>query len=675
MGKQSVRIALVLGCLSVGSCATSVPPATHSQSTAAPAAAPVAAPPTDTDVLRAARAGRAADLRDLLRRGGNANARTSTGIPALWYAIDSKSADTVSVLLQNSPELANRQYRLTPQNALHPPMVDALVLKLPAIEQVLIDAGARIDWTSDKGEGLLELAAFSGDVDSLKVLTKASADPKKPLQRHATLLQLAALEGQSAMVGALLDDGLSANARDDFGTSSLQLAVDGGHIDTVRMLLDRGAWAYTRDTYGETALSTAKRRIKDPTQQSAMMNLLIEHGAPANGKNRPVDDAYLDAVRRGDLAAVKKAVNDGADIDARTVPAPYAPVSAASVLAVAHPDVLAYLLDRGINIYACNDYEFSAIHSAASRGGALASVELLVKHGADINQKAKTGATPLSMAVRDNLPSMVKGLLGLGADATVRDIGGLNLLASAREEHHSKLLAPMLIAAGAKEDPPGTPQPCVVKGDETPACSLPLLISNGNSSRVQKAIEGGIDINTQGPARRSYLMLALALPKARDDLPPTVLQLSPDQIGRRIALARYLIDHGINLKAVDEKGLTALHFAAADARVADIIQPLLAKGADPNAHSAMPDSTPLLIAVQNGNTVAVERLLQGGARADEAGEKGLTPLKLAVNASRADLMNLLLAAGAKPDFDAGVAPSPRQLSRGKSPEIQKLLTP
>ena len=404
--------------------------------------------PSGTEVLQAAVKGQSAQLRELLKRGGNPNVTALNGSPAIFFAISSKDADTVQVLLDADPSIAKQSFKDT-KGQVETPLAYALYLKQPIVVAALIKAGVDVTAAS-AGIGTIELAVFGNDTESLRLLVEAGADPKKLDGHHGTLLHLAATEERPEVIMALLGYGVDPNHRDDYGVSPLRVAVEGGKLASARTLLEHGAWTYPLDSSGTAALSAAKIRIKDPQQAEAMEKLLLSHQAPANGNNRPVDDVYLTAVRAGDLAAVKSALTRGADIDARARFTLAAPITEAPSLAVPHPQVLAYLIERGINVNACSSYGFTALHTAASRGGNLQSIDLLIKHGVDINQKSRGGETALGRAVNGNLPSAVELLLKLGADPNAKGIGGRNLLQLAREGSRSTLIAPMLEKAGAQ---------------------------------------------------------------------------------------------------------------------------------------------------------------------------------------------------------------------------------
>ena len=625
--------------------------------------------PTDTDILQAAVHGQAALLRDLLQRGGNPSAVATNGMSALAFALASKSSETVGVLVK---------------------------------------AGADVHWKDPGGRGILGYAVSGNDVESLRLLVAAGVDPKAAEINHGTLLHLAATQDRPDVIRALLDDGVDPNQRDDYGVSALDVAAGDGRLESARVLLERGAWPYPIDTFGDTAVTAAKKNIKDPAQAAAVVTLLVSHGAPADGKNRPIDDAYLDAVHRGDLIQVKAALAHGADVNARRRFSMELPVSEAGSLAAPHPDVLAYLIDHGLNIHACSSYGFNAMHTAAGRGGSVQSIELLAKHGLDVNLKSKNGVTPLAMAVNLNQPSAVKALLALGADATSRGIAGGNLLELARKGDRSALIAPMLESAGAKLDPPGTPKPCEVAGASTPPCSFPTFINLGNVARVEAEIEHGADINVRDPAGRSLLSLALSLPRSKSETAVQSEEFLARVVREKQKFAHYLLDRGIDVTSADNTGITALHLAATDPRLAEFIEPLIKKGAKPNASGGANQLTPLLIAAEAKNQAAAEQLLKEGAdpnipmlkgitpllaaslgsdtamaalllhkgaKTDVVAESGNTPLKAAVQNGQRDMVALLLGAGANPDFDGGSAPTPRAMSQGKDAPIRALFEP
>ncbi len=86
-------------------------------------------------------------------------------------------------------------------------------------------------------------------------------------------------KGDLAKVKALLDKGVSANAKSDYGQTPLFFACDRGNLEIVKLLIDRGADVNVEDTfYHASPLSWAAQ--KDRTE---IVKILLDHGAKSPG--------------------------------------------------------------------------------------------------------------------------------------------------------------------------------------------------------------------------------------------------------------------------------------------------------------------------------------------------------------------------------------------------------
>jgi ankyrin repeat protein len=629
--------------------------------------------PADAQIVQAAARGDASELRQLLEHGGSPRAAGPSGTPAIGYALLSKNPQTFGVLLQADPSLA-REPISDSHGKTHPILLYAASLRQPAMVAALLHSGADARAADADGVTVLEYAAVGADAQSLQLLIEAGANP---------------------------------NQRDIYGHTPLMQAAGAGNLDAARTLLDHGALTYPLDTAGSSALTLAQSRLKDPEAAKAMADLLASHGAPAGGKNRPVDDAYLDAVHAGDQAGAESALGKGADVNARRKFTMDKGFGEPTALAVPYPKLLAYLLDHGADINAASDYGFNALHVAAGRPGNHESLELLVKRGADINRPNRNGQTPIAIAVNDNQPSTVELLLRLGAKPTGTGPGGLSLLDLARLPNHSALLVPMLEKAGAAESPAGTPAPCVLSTQHVTPCALLAFVRIGNYTVVKKAIDEGIDLTGRDEHGAPLLSVALALPVRKTSMGIVVADddATTSMIGRRKQIAHALLEHGADVTIADSLGFTALHWVAADSRIAEFLEPLIQKGAPLNAVAGTNHVTPLLGALDAKNAGAAAQLvragadpnipmargitplmaaafaneasvgtllLEKGARIDAVSESRLTALKAAVSANAAEFAAMLLKAGASADFDAGAPPSPRAMSKTRDAAMQAL---
>jgi ankyrin repeat protein len=89
-----------------------------------------------------------------------------------------------------------------------------------------------------------------------------------------------------------------------------------------------------------------------------------------------------------------------------------------------HYDLAAYLIERHVEIEACNVRRETALYIAAFRGHTRL-VEMLVNaHGARVNSQDLDGDTPLSVACYENRPETIRALLAHGARVDVHGIRG-----------------------------------------------------------------------------------------------------------------------------------------------------------------------------------------------------------------------------------------------------------
>ena len=118
------------------------------------------------------------------------------------------------------------------------------------------------------------------------------------------------------------------------------------------------------------------------------------------------------------------------------------------------------------------------------------------------------------------------------------------------------------------------------------------------------------------------------------------------------AIVRLLLAHGADVQAKTQMGATPLVVAAYATGTEKTVKLLLDKGADPNAAENR-GVTPLIAAAGVGNTAAAKLLLERGANpnayAAGVGQKTVTPLLGAAHNGDVELTRLLLAR--KPDLD------------------------
>ena len=107
------------------------------------------------------------------------------------------------------------------------------------------------------------------------------------------------------------------------------------------------------------------------------------------------------------------------------------------------------------------------------------------------------------------------------------------------------------------------------------------------------------------------------------------IQLEHFSVGNTPEIVKFLLDSGANIAALNDGGLTPLHFAASITVYPRVIELLLQHGADPNETSNANSSPLHSAAMWNIDRAAAETLLQHGADLELRNKNGATPMHLA----------------------------------------------
>lgn len=396
-----------------------------------------------------------------------------------------------------------------------------------------------------------------------------------------------------------------------------------------------------------------------------------------------------DAVRSGDLSAVRALLDSNAAIDldtpARDALTPLLWATQANDVALART-----LLEGGADANATNRYGVSPLWLAATNASA-ELVELLLERGADATIAMPHGETPLMAAARSGDAASIRRLIDAGADPNVAEatLGETALMWAAAENHADAVRA--LVEGGADPDMASrvldlAPMDWVQVGMVSTVLPVggwaPLMFAARENAQAAALalIEQGADPDVQDPDGNTTLLLALA--------------------NDHYDLAALLLEAGADPNVSDRAGTNAL-YAAVDRATAppdfgrppiprlderdtlDLVRLTIAHGADPNArlsgptlarHHGFPDrsladgGTPLMRAAKGHDIESVRILLDAGARVDARKDDGSTVLH-AMATARArpddageavehDLLDLLIGAGAQIEAAAADGQTP-----------------
>jgi ankyrin repeat protein len=251
----------------------------------------------------------------------------------------------------------------------------------------------------------------------------------------AALLVLTALMVLGTRVGPPRTAGAGVNHRNTDGSTPLQWAVYNGDAREVERLLAAGADVALANDYGATPVSLAAE-----VADTEILKTLLDAGANADSPNGDGQTALMTVARTGNVEAAKALLEHGATIDARESFGGQTALMWAS--ARRHPEMIEFLVAHGADIDARStprEYQrhvtaegrpksldsggFTPLLYAA-RENCIACIDVLLKHGADIDLPDPDGVSPLLLAIMNANWDLAKRLLDAGADVDQWDIFG-----------------------------------------------------------------------------------------------------------------------------------------------------------------------------------------------------------------------------------------------------------
>jgi ankyrin repeat protein len=358
---------------------------------------------------------------------------------------------------------------------------------------------------------------------------------------------------------------------------------------------------------------------------------LLAQGADVNAPQGDGMTALHWAAHRGDVSMMETLLRAGGKTGALTRLGAYTPLHLAAE--VGWGEVTSLLLGAGADPSALTSTGVAPLHVAAGAGdpGVVAS---LMDAGADPDlPDAASHRTPLMFAAARDRREVVDLLMERGADVAAQsrvvdfaqrgEIDGE--LQRERTERMKELREAELRAAGAWVEKAPDKSSLVVNPDDPDVQIAPDTEPHADAVGEGDSEEGGDEEEEE------------AQPMGYDDL-----------VGR-------------------QGGLTALHYAVREGH-AEVARQLLRGGADLDQPTGGDHSTPMLVAVINGQYDLAREMLEMGADPNSASEDGVTPLYAVLNnrwapkalypqptafkqqvTSYLEMMEALLEAGADPN--------------------------
>ena len=477
---------------------------------------------------------------------------------------------------------------------------------LQAADRPLVDAAQRAEW------------------GAVRALVEQGADVTARQGDGATALHWAAYWDDLAVAGLLIEAGADVDAANDLGVTPLWAAVENGRAPMVARLLDAGADPDVPLLSGETPLMTAAR-----VGAVEVAGLLIEAGADVDAAAARSQTALMWAVAQRHPRVVKVLLAHGASVDARsavwtevvkTTPEPWNPeyvkeipqggytplLFAARVGDLASAELL---VEAGADVNDASPYGASATVVAAHSGHRGVAAYLL-EQGADPNA-AGAGYTALHAAILHKDAALVRALLDHGADPDVP----VRSSTPVRRDAVDFYLHPSWVGAtpfwlAARFGAPGIMHMLAERGADPRTVHHPTYWPGSLSVRDERrqVREGATTalMAAVGLGGRNPLVAVDRLDRIAESAPVRSTRREPDSAAHEAVVleaARLALALGVDVDAANARGDTALH--AASARGYDsVIELLVAHGADLDRVNA-DGQTPLDVASRGSRRLGV----------------------------------------------------------------------
>ncbi|RLU18410.1 hypothetical protein DMN91_008767 [Ooceraea biroi] len=544
-------------------------------------------------------------LKDCLRKGADINARNIHLWSTLHFAAKGPSLEVIKFIL------------------------DQNLLNVKVINDIK-------DIKDIKGQSPLHVAAAHGRKNIVNFFVKeAGLYVDDPDNNGKTPLHIAAQNGHKDTVEILLENKANTVTQDVIGLSSLHYAIRNNHIDIAKIILAKDKNVDINESSGGfTPLHKAAEM-----GHLDLVNFLLEYGADINARNDKDWTPIHGAALNGHLEIVNTLILKGADVNAELIMG-CTPLHCA--VEIGHEKIARTLLKHGANVNAIDKiYKNAALHYAAKYGhegivktlleykadpnintfqgltplhlavqNGLEIVNILLKHGVDINAKTKIYYwTPLHYAVKSGHEIVVEFLLENGAEVNAKtDINLTPLHIAARKGYQN--ITDLLIKYKARINDKD-------KHGKTPLHEAAI---NGSINVIDLLIKEKAEVNARTNDGNTALHIAAQC--------------------NHIDAITVLIDNDAEVNASAKDGTTPLYLAALEGNI-NIVDLLLRNKAEVDA-KASADSTPLHMAVKAGHKEVVKILIAYGANINHTCDDS-TPLFSAVTLNKKEIVELLLA--------------------------------
>ncbi|XP_034993677.1 poly [ADP-ribose] polymerase tankyrase-2 isoform X3 [Zootoca vivipara] len=597
----------------------------------------------------------------LLQSGGNVHARDDGGLIPLHNACSFGHAEVVNLLLRHGADPnARDNWNYTPlHEAAIKGKIDVCIVLLqhgadPAIRNTdgrtaldLADPSAKAVLSGEyKKDELLESARSGNEEKLMALLTPLNVNCHASDGRKSTPLHLAAGYNRVKIVQLLLQHGADVHAKDKGDLVPLHNACSYGHYEVTELLVKHGASVNAMDLWQFTPLHEAasKNRVEvcslllsygaDPTLLNCHNKSTIDLAPTPQLKERLAYEfkghSLLHAARESDAARVKKHLS----LETVNFKHPQTHETALHCAAASpypkRKQICELLLRKGANINEKTKDFLTPLHVAAEKGHNDV-VEIALKHEAKVNALDNLGQTSLHRAAHCGHLQTCRLLLSSGCDPSIVSLQGFTASQMGNESVQQLLQD----SSPPEEHAEGTSKQKKCHGQLMVACFLRIEgVPLGNSEADRQLLEAA----KAGDVDTVKKLCTVQSVNCRDieGRQSTPLHFAAGY--NRVSVVEYLLQHGADVHAKDKGGLVPLHNACSYGHY-EVAELLVKHGAVVNVADLW-KFTPLHEAAAKGKYEICKLLLQHGADPTKKNRDGNTPLDL-VKDGDTDIQDLL----------------------------------
>ncbi|KAI0858323.1 nacht and ankyrin domain-containing protein [Xylaria cubensis] len=365
-------------------------------------------------VFRAARSGHLDIVQTLMKHGADISARNGWNGTPLHAALRAGHTKIAEILIASGVDISAKNRG--EKTALH----HAAKRGQEDVVQLLLKNGADVLAEDRSGKTAIQKAAQYGHEKLVKILLEriGSGAEAESWRMNMRLFRAVDREDEKE-VGLLLKMGADPNLKLFSDLSLLKHAVLRGTTKVMELLLSNGACVNNTGKFGETSLHWAAHRGFDIGVQ-----LLLDYDADIQATDNQGATPLHMAVGYGGLAVVNKLLDGGARLDVKDLRGnPLLAWALRSVMGYAHEMHLSYLVTK---------YGFPSHDQREDVEKRLDVLDFLIKKGADLHAQQSSTGTALSLVIAEypetERIALLRRLLEEKAQATGDSSGLFQLL-------------------------------------------------------------------------------------------------------------------------------------------------------------------------------------------------------------------------------------------------------